>query len=401
MSVRLLEWKLTSALITVVAVTCALSCARVEDDQTADANDAATPTPAPTATPIPKSLYVATGACYSGNGMTSFTNVQASNLIYTLDPATGIRQNVIADYYRSPANTGDSPVGIASVDSSTLFVLVENTTTTALRRIERVNKRTGDRFTFNGNTTALSAQLRRLVHLGDQWLLVSKSTDIEKVRDGATRITQGAQPFIRLANPPATSNCATSTTLLTDIVVIPESGLIVALHAQVGKTGFAVISPTGYAVAADCRNNFFQVAPAATTFPTAAVFDAVNRRLLVAYAGSANTVDINSIYAYAVNETTGAITSPQKIYDAALFGSTYPFFLFGISAMALDPATNSLYVATAVSTAAAVANYRIERLAYDGTRIGTANTTVLTKTGNTFYDFGSDTRCVSQMILAD
>ena len=45
----------------------------------------------------PKYLYVASGACYSGNGITSFTNATSSNLVYRLNLTTGTKERTIAD----------------------------------------------------------------------------------------------------------------------------------------------------------------------------------------------------------------------------------------------------------------------------------------------------------------
>jgi hypothetical protein len=370
------------------------ACAKQEEE-----DNSSEVAPAPAATPSPKSLYVATGACYSGSGVTTFSNTTASNLVYRVNADTGVRQDLLADYFRAPANSGDSPVGISMASDGDLFVLVENTTTTSLRRIEKLAPTTLNRSTYNASTLALGGTLRRLYTLSGDWLLVSKQTGIEKVRDTFSRITQGTNPFIWLASPPAVSNCTTATTMIPDMLTLP-SGLIVVLHAAAGKNGFAVISGSGYASASDCKNNAFQAGPTATAFPTSAVYDNIHKQLIVAYAGNSTAADVNSIYAYTIDEETGAITSPQKIYDSNLFGSSYSYLLYGVSAMALDAETGALYVATAVSNGTTVTNYRIERLTYDASKIGVANTTVLTKSGGTFYDYGSDTKCVSQMFLS-
>jgi hypothetical protein len=383
-----------------ISIVCALfACAKPQEESKNSETPAPPTVPAPAATPVPKSLYVASGACYSGSGITTFTNTSASNLVYRLNSVTGDRQEVLADYFRAPANAGDSPAGISLSADGNIFVLVENTTTTSLRRIEKINATTLARSTFNASIQALSTQLRRMQSLPGDWLLVSKSTGIEKVKDTGTRILQGTNPFIWLANPPALSNCTTATTMIPDMLTLP-SGLVVVLHAAAGKSGIAVISGSGYSVAGDCKNNAFQASPNATAFPTAAVYDGVHKQLIVAYAGATTSTDVNSIYAYTIDEATGAITAPQKLYDTSLFGSTYSYFLYGISSMALDTDSGSLFVATSVTNGTSMSNYRIERLTYDATKIGVSNAAVLTKVGNTFYDYGSDTKCIAQMFLS-
>ena len=350
-----------------------------------------------TSTTADRYLYVATGACYSGNGNTTFTTTQASNLVYRINLADAGRDSITADYWSSPSNAGDSPVGIAT-SGSDLLVLVENSTTPSLRRIERVTaEANGARSIYSNNTTALSGVLRRMVKLSDDWLLVSKSSDVEKMKDGNNRVTNGGNAFIRLAV--TASNCITATSLISDIVTLP-SGLVVVLHAAAGKSGFGVISASGYSIAGDCKNNVFQASPSASGYPTAAVYDSVNSKLLVAYAGPTTTDDVNSIYSYDLDSTTGAISNPNEIYDSSAFGSTWNYQLYGISSMTLDPTTNWLYVATATNSSTTVQNYRIEKLTYNAADIGTSNSTVLLR-DSTLKDYANDTKCISQMVIGN
>lgn len=346
--------------------------------------------------PAPKYLYVAAGACYSGNGITTFTNATSSNLLYRLNLTTGTKDRNIADFFASPANPGDSPVAVVSENSTSLLVLVENTTTAGLRRIERAAKTGGgQRSTYSGNITALSAQVRAMSLLPDGYVLVSKSTAIEKMKDGSNRLLKGANPWVSLSAP--ASSCTTSATLLSSMARL-NNGAIVFGHAAVGAARVGVVDPLGYALAADCKSGL--AAPSATSFPTAMVYDGVNRKLLVAFAGNSTATDINTIYSYDADETTSALSNPQKLYDSSLFGSTYNYLLFGVSAMTLDTTNGFLYIATAVSTATTVSNYKIEKLKYAPSNIGSNNSAALSWT-NTFYDFGNDTKCISSMTIAD
>lgn len=344
----------------------------------------------------PKYLYIASGACYSGNGITTFTNATASNLIYRLNLTTGTKERSIADYFASPANPGDSPITVVSENSSSLLVLVENTTTVGLRRIERVPK-TGaaSRTTYSGNITALSAQVRAMTLLPDGYLLVSKSTAIEKMKDGSNRLLKGANPWVTLSAP--ASSCTTSATILSSVVRLNNGGIVFS-HAAAAAARIGVVDPLGYAVAGDCKSA--QSAPNAASFPTAMAYDGTNRKLIVAYAGSTTAADINTIYSYDVDETTSVLSNPQELYDSSLFGSTYNYLLFGVSAITLDTTNGYLYVATAVSTATTTANYKIEKLKYSPSNIGSNNPAVLTWE-KTFYDFGNDTKCISSMTIAD
>lgn len=343
-------------------------------------------------------LYVASGACYSGGGNTPFSNTTSSNLVYRINLSTGAKDATIADYNSSPSQAGDSPVGIASIDSENLYVLVENTTTAGARRIERVTKSTdGNRTLFSNNTTALSAQLRGMKLLSNGDFLISKSTALEKISSANVRVTVGANPYV---NAPA-APCATSTTLMSKVTTMSNQ-FILFLHAATSQNRFGFVKPAGYSAGGDCTPA--QAAPNTAAFPVAAAYDAVNSKLLVAYAGSATTTDINSIYAYSITETASSVTvgSANKIYDASLYPATYPYLLYGVSAMVLDSTENKLYVATAINTSTTIVNYAIEKFSYDATQIGVSNTSVLTRSGSTpFYDYGGDTKCIADMMIAD
>ncbi|MES3038973.1 MAG: hypothetical protein V4736_13790 [Bdellovibrionota bacterium] len=338
-------------------------------------------------------LYVAAGACYSG-GNTTFTNLTASNIVYRINTVNGIRDAVIADYNQSPAQVGDTPVGVVAKDLTYLYVLVENTTSVGSRRIERVERRaSGSRSMFSNNITALSAQLRGISTLSSGDILLSKSTAIEKLSSANVRITAGANPYV---NAPG-GTCITSTTLISKVLTL-GNGNIVFLHAAAAQNRIGIISAAGYTAAADCKTS--QAAPTATAFPVAAAYDATNTTLIVAYAGNTLATDVNSIYAYSVNETTNVISNPQKIYDASLYPVTYPYLLYGISEMTYDSVNRSLYIATAISTVTTVVNYAIEKFTYDFSKIGVSNTTVLTRVGSTpFYPYGIDTKCITSMFV--
>ncbi|MBX9768142.1 MAG: lactonase family protein [Bdellovibrionales bacterium] len=385
----LMNTKLTLALFalgfwTMIQVGCAQILGNQEEKKTAVV------APAPD-----RYLYVASGACYSGGGVTTFTNLTSSNLIYRINTETGRYDGILADYNRSPSNAGDSPVAIVD-DGDYLLGLIENTTTVSLRRIERIEKKVnGTRATYSGNITALSAQLRAMIRLPDSYLLVSKSTAAEKVKDGSNRLLNGANPWLTLNNPPAVSACTTSILLISSLGVLPGGNLFFT-HAGAATNRFGVVAASGYGVAGNCLAA--QAAPNANAFPTASVYDTVNNRLIVAYAGSATTVDLNSIYSYAINPATGAISDAQKIYDSSTFGTTYNYLLFGVSAMALDADRNHLYIATAINTATTVVNYKIERFKYNGSKTGVDNPGVLVK-DPTFYDYAVDTKCISSMFV--
>lgn len=334
-------------------------------------------------------LYVASGVCYSGNN-TTFSNTTSSNLIYRINLSTGAKDTTIADYFSSPANIGDSPASIVDADSDYIYALVENTTTTSLRRIERIEKKAnGARSIFSNNTTALSAQVRNLLKLSNGDFAVSKSTAIEYLTSANVRL--GA-PYINATAAP----CNTSTTLIPKVLSL-TNGKFVFLHAAAAQNRFGIFATTGGTTCLAA-----QAAPAATAYPSAAFYDATNAKLVVAYAGNATTTDLNSIYVYSIDESSNAITGATKIYDASLYPGTYSYLLYGISEMVYDATSGSVYVATATTVATTVANYAIEKFTYDPAQLGVDNTKVLVRSGTTpFYQYGSDTKCISKMFIAD
>jgi hypothetical protein len=378
-----------------LVISLGLTACKKTTDTPAEAVAAPTPTPTPVAA---KYLYVSSGTCYAGAGNTVFTNTTASNLVYRINVATGARDGTLADYNSSPATAGDSPVAIASVDSNSLYVLVENTTTVGARRIEKVAKNpSGTISSFSNNTTALSGVLRSLALTSGGDLLVSKSTAIEKISTANVRITKGANPYV---NAPA-APCNTSTTLVTQVFSL-NNQFVGFLHAAASQNRFGFVKAAGYATAGDCT--VAQSAPTANAYPTAYAYDSANSKLIVAYAGNATSTDLNSIYSYDLTETSSSVTigTANKLYDSADYPATYPYLLYGISAMAYDSANKTLYVSTAVSTTTTVANFAIEKFTYDPTKIGTANASVLTRVGTVpFYQYGYDTKCISEMIIAD
>jgi len=347
-------------------------------------------TPPQETTPTQRYLYVASGQCYSGNGITSFTGTTASNQVYRISTSTGVKDLQIADYTSSNFNTGDSPISLVDDGADGLFVLVENATTG--RRIEKLPKEfAAGPTTFSNNTTMMSAVLRNMIKLADNTLLLSKSTAIEKLTMGKVRVAiAGSNPYV--SNPAGA--CATTATLITSMAQLGNGNIVYAHAAASPNNKLALISASGYATAGDCKAA--QAAPQTTTYPTAMVYISSVKQLLVAYGGSTVTAGINSIQVYDMDETANTFGTATAVYDLAGYPATYPYQLFGISAMAFDPVDNSLYVTTTTSTAATAVNYAIEKFTYNST------TKSMTRVGSLpFYNYGIDTKCISSMVIAN
>lgn len=383
--------KLIKIITSTVLVLSVSSCApKIEED--ASSNESG------------RNLYFASGACYSGNGITTFTNTTSSNVVVKVPLSSPSSASVIADYASVNSIVGDSPVALSFAADGNLLVGVENTTTVGARKIDIVNKDQTDpsasRSAFNQNITALSAQIRSMVRLPDGYLLVSRSTAIEKIRETSSRLLSSTHAWVTPTNPPVTTSCGPSVTLISSVLALP-SGQIVFGHAATGQSRVAVVSGGGFLVAGDCRS---AVTPAvATSFPTALAYDAENQRLFVAYMGATTADNVNQIISYSVNETTGVLSNPQEIYDSNGFGSTYNFLLFGVSAMTYDSVEKKLYVATSNTTATNIVtsgNYQITKLNYDASLIGTVNTSVLSL-DSVLVPSSRDTKCISSMIISN
>lgn len=336
-------------------------------------------------------LYVAAGLCYSGNAITTFTAATASNLVYRINTSTGQRDAIIADYQAAPATAGDTPTSVEVWNDSDVLVLVRNGTTG--RAIESAPKVGGTRTNFGLNPSAgtiLSTAPAAMKKTADGGLLIARTGFIEKVSSSGVRL--GA-PWVN-----SVLNGACGTSALITSLIETSSSKILATNAATGAGKINSIAATGGTTLTGCNNSV--ATPVAAAFPTAAVYDATNSKVIVAYGGSAAAS--NLIYAYDFDETTGAITNGQKIYDATDYPATHNFLLFGISAMTLDPQNEHIYVSTAISMAATVVNYNIEKLNYNPSLIGTTNSGVLKKTGTLpFYGYGVDTKCISSLKLGN
>lgn len=341
-------------------------------------------------------LYVTSGVCYSG-GNTTFTNLTASNKVFRINLATGVQDAILADYKSSIYNIGDSPTSIVDGGPDSVYVLVENATSTASRRIEKLQKKHASERSapISDNTTVLSAALKNFFMTPSGDFIISKTTGIEYLV-AATDQRLGTAVF----STPNTAPCASSSTIITKLERL-KNGNIAFLHATANQNRIGVLPANG---GNTCLA--VQAAPVpASSFPSAMFYDAANSKLVVAYSGnSATTADLNSIYAYDINETTGVLSNPRKLYDAQGFPATYHYLLYGISDMHYDAQNSTVYVASAITatTTLASSNYKIEKFTYNPAMFGVDNNAVLNRATTTpYFPHSADTQCISDMMIAD
>lgn len=391
-----------------------------------------------TATTSPKTLYVATGACFSGFGAaikTTYTAAagSATRSIERFNSSTGGNNGQLIDFTNSSFLAGMSPQKLLD-NGDSLYLQMENATTTTERAIWSVPKSNPMGYTkLYANATPFSGILKGMARDTDGAFIVGVTTKIEKITSSLVRLPAGANPWV---NAPA-APCATSTTGINDVELISPlspstSGKILYSHrstaAGAATQRLGSISASGYFVAGDCTGGVqissvthtraaSAVSTGAIAFntngtsPTGMVFistsgGAATGKLIVAYSNdqltnnNAGAYNVNhAIVMWDVTEGTNSVTfnNPVILYDDVSV-------IYGISALAYDPDTASLYVATGgepsvANMATNNVGYNIEKFTLD---INTPLLTRVTAAGNQpFIKGGSNTKCISSMVLGN
>ncbi len=341
-------------------------------------------------------LYFSSGICKAGAGVTTFSATTASNQVVKVNLETGQRESIIADYSAFPASAGDTPVGVVNWDDENLLALIGNGAT---GRIEIVPKSGTSRSNFGlnpGPATIFSAIPRYLSKALDGSIFTIRSAAIDKISTTGVR-QSGPSAAVTYVTNALGATCGNTNTLYNFSVQSP-SGKIISGHGVAAANRLVSLSSTGASSATQCLAA--QAAPGAgAAWPLDAVYDSTNNKLVVAWGNSATTANTNMIIVYDYNDTTGAIGTSYTVYDIT---TTTGYSLYNISSMYLDASTNTLYVATAISTATTVVNYAIEKFTYDPAQLGVDNTKVLTRVGTgPFYNYGVDTKCISSMFIGN
>lgn len=344
-------------------------------------------------------LYVSSGLCNTGFGLTTYAATTASNVIFRINSSTGQYEGRVADF-STVADAPATPVSIVDYDDEHFLALVEHA---SLRRVEVIKKTlSGDRSTFYNNVSA-TAPIGLLTGVGKSLLkvadgfLVSKTTAIEKMDTAKIRkVGTGTASWV--ASPGGV--CSAAATNINSMTTYPTTGNtsgynIVYTHssnasnATTNRIG-VINGDTGWNGTTGCVSNQSTVAAGAT--PVASVYMADEKRLVVAFAGT-NVALQNSLYTYAIDE---AATS--NVISDAFKGFEDTNVLYGISAMTYDQTNKYLYVASASAVAANFATgnitYKVEKFTYDST------TKLFTRVGTVpLYAGNIETRCISSMFL--
>lgn len=349
-----------------------------------------------------KYLYVASGACYSGTGNTTYSATTASNVIFRLNLETGQYEGRIADFTTVEDSAGTTPVAVRDYDEEHLMVLIQHTT---LRRIELIKKQlAGERRSYYTNTStaaphgALQTNVSDMV-IVDDGLLIARTNAIEKLDTGKVRKAgNGTNAWVQGPG----GDCSTSTVNMTSVTTIPTTANTVGYnilytHSQNASSATnnrigIIDGDTGWNGTSGCLDD--QSTVAATAYPTASAYMANFDRVVIAYAGT-NVAEQNSLYTYAVDK---AATS--NVLSDAVNSFEDPSTLYGVSAMTYDESTGHLYVASGGSVATNLTTgsipYKIEKFSFDPTtkkftRVSTSS----------FYTGNIESRCISSMTIGN
>ena len=393
-------------------------------------------------TSTPKTLYVASGQCYSGSGLTTYTAAQSSRAVTKWNTSNGASLGVFTDL-NVGNNVSVGTVPQAMIDKgSYVLLLTENATTTGDRKVFKVDKTDTSTYTVYANDptafTNTPTHITRSMSLdADGSMHFSKSLFTERLNTLGVRITKaGANPWV---NPlAATGNCfgAAAAQIQQIAHMAPftntNQGKLLYIHAGATATAnrIGAIQRTGLtsATAADCAGAtaggvsliahtnapnlsgpviFSATGPSLTSMvyiPTPAPATTTGK-ILVTYSGSVATAfDNNTNFNYGVvmwditesSDTAVTINNPVILWrDESI--------LWGASAMAYDSTDGSLYVAVGASPGLVNLTtqnfgYNIEKFTLD---IATPKMTRVAPNNQPFIVGNAYTKCISHMMIAD
>ena len=387
-----------------------------------------------------KKLYIATGLCYSGTGFTAPSTNDVGQLVARLEISSRAYE-VVHDY----ANLSDEDAGTYASSMTDggdgyIYVAVENTASAGNRRIDKIAKAAfGGKTVWQPNTATLSAggALRGIGRTTDKGVIFGTTAAVERYDATPNRKTTGTllapAPWgTAFANDGALRDCSANNTRITDLIALPSAvssdpiGKFIYAHVAVGQMDIGVISKNGGNAATTCLANapggvaLTEAATAdtslnetlsATATPTSIVYipstTAGTGKLLVAYSSSTNNgVQAsaaslnNALVMYDFTENTVAGETATLSNGTVLYNDNSYFA--GVSAMAYDSSTGSLYVSRVDTNAIAVGvphGYIIEKFSIDLTTPGA--TRVADSDNSSFEESNSFNNCVTSMFVAD
>lgn len=379
-------------------------------------------------------LYVATGVCNSGNGVTTYTSVTATKTIERFNSLTGASLGTLFDYNSVqsglPAQT--YPVGIHNLGSS-LYVLNEGGTTG--RSVITVPKSSAYSYStyIAANATTFATVLNGFYFDDEGSVLISETTGVEKFNSTPTRLLANGGAWATVLGGSCTGGALGTSAVLTMSASGSAKGHLIISNqgaTAASKRLSIVDGNTGYIGASSCLSGVQidsvthtkaanltsgTIAFVATgTSPTSMVFvphtsGTVVGKLLVSYS---NNQTSNPVAGSVITLNHGIVSwdVSQPTADTAALSNPVVLFadhtvVFAVSAMAYDSTTRSLYVAVggvlaSANQASTGLGYNIEKFSLDMTNADTTGPE-LTRENSTFILGGSNTRCINSMDIGD
>lgn len=380
---------------------------------------------------VPKTLYVASGACFSGQGVTTYVAATASKVIAKYDSSTAEYKGNLLDYNLGYFVAGTAPQTMVDIGDS-LLVSNENATA-ANRAIVRIPKSDPTAFkTYYANGTAFASSIRGFDRDADGSLMVARTVGIEKITNAPQRALANALSWVA----PSAGTCGVSNTSMTAALVIPvfasggaTNGKIIFAHsgASAATQRLGIVQENGWIANADClasqttslAHTFATNLPARTwattangSSPTAMVYVPMTSafsytgKLFVTYANSQTSNSNAGVYnfnhgivSWEVNETAyGTVTlqNPVVLWDNASV-------VYGASAIAYDADSSSLFVG--VGGEPGVVNLATNNVAYNVEKftVSLANNTLTRVAINNkpFVQGTTLTKCISGLVVGD
>ena len=401
---------------------------------------ASDPVPSVAAVVVPKKLYVASGACNSGQGTTTYTLPSgagaASKVITKWDTTTGIYDGIFLDFNTGSFVSGSGPQQI--IDNGTYIIASVENATAANRAIIKIPKSDPNNYvTWYANATTLGGFLKGFARDTDGSIIIGRTTAIEKITPAQARATIGGTSWI---NAPA-GNCSVSTTQMNAVSVLAPltsagytNGKIVFAHGNntAATNRIAIVRDNGYIGATDClagaQTNLLGTTPASNRPARVMAFNALGPaptsmvyiplasptatatgRLIVTYSAAqvsnsaAGVYNLNhGIVAWDVLEdAVGGVTlttAPVVLWDDMSV-------VYGASAIAYDSSDSSIYVGVAGEPGVAVAAYTTNNVGYNVEKFSysvSANTlTRVTVNNRSFIHGDATTKCISGLTVGE
>lgn len=399
-------------------------------------------------------LYISSGQCNSGQGITSFSSTNSSRVVSKVGLSSK-GSSIVFDL--NAAYTGgflNQETGAQSIidNGTSLLMLTENATSSGIgdRKIWQIPKSSPFNTAFYAQDTQAFTSggvgnpdiTRAMAKDADDTILFSKSTAIEKIGTNVVRIPQsGPNPWISAPAAP----CAAATTFITAVAIMPPftgtgNGKVIFAHQGVAAAsnmigiisrngsppagvgaclgGQTILSSSPMTLDTGLAAGTKKTIDPAGASPTAMVYiptpsGPTAGKLLVALspAGAAldNSTNLNNgIVMYNVTETTDTTAS---ISPAATVLYESGSVAFGISAMTYDSTTGSLYVATASQPGVAnqttqAYGYKVEKFSLNLANAGVSPILTLVRDTSVvpsrpFIERNSLTKCITGLAVGN